>query len=237
VGSLVHTLIEEYERGDLPARTLETLVEEAERRWQPEQFPSFAVSEAFRKLVTQSMLPNWFGEYAGTPAVASEKLFEFQFEGATIRGYIDRIGPVLSGGNRITDFKTGKGDYAGPPQENLQLGIYYLAVSECDDLAPYRPLRGVELAFLRGKRNDHSRVHKIPWQPNSDSAPKYHEAMRERLTGLIGRIRTLYEKEIYRPSTAADCHWCEFKMLCPLWPQGAPVFAEPRAAREEVRAP
>jgi superfamily I DNA/RNA helicase/RecB family exonuclease len=226
VGSLVHKLIEDCEKGRLP-RSLDALVSAAEARWKTGEFPSYAVSEAFRRLVTKVMLPNWLDQYGATEAVPSERKFEFEFEGATITGFIDRIGPITSGGNRITDYKTGKVENAGKAEENLQLGIYYIAVSECEDLKPYRPVRGVELAFLRGKRTDGGRAARLQWQWSSASEPGYREQMRERLTGLIGRLRTLYETEVYRPSSAADCRWCEFKGLCPLWPQGAPVFPEP----------
>ncbi len=30
--------------------------------------------------------------------------------------------------------------------------------------------------------------------------------------------------EAYRPNPAADCHWCDFKSLCPLYPQGRALF-------------
>ena len=63
---------------------------------------------------------------------------------------IDRIGAILSGGTRITDFKTGNPDNAPKAEESLQLGIYYLAVQRSDDLAEFRPVRAVELAFVKG---------------------------------------------------------------------------------------
>jgi ATP-dependent exoDNAse (exonuclease V) beta subunit len=228
VGHLVHRLIEDYENGAIP-HSLEAMVAAAEERWRQQEFPSFAVSEAFRRLVAETMLPNWFAEYEARGSLAREVRFEFEFEGATITGYIDRIGEITAGGNRITDYKTGKAENAsGKAEDNLQLGIYYLAVSQTEELAPFRPVRAVELAFLRGKWNDPDRVQKLQWMPNSGSEPEYRERMRERLTGLVGRVRTLYETEVYRPSTQAECHFCEFKTLCPLWPEGAPVFPEER---------
>ena len=232
VGSLVHTLIEDYEKGKFPERGLKAVVREADRRWRQEEFPSFAISEAFRRLVTETMLPNWFAEYERVPALASEIKFEFEFDGATVTGYIDRIGPITAGGNRITDYKTGKPERAGQPDENLQLGIYFLAVEECEDLEPYRPVRAVELAFLRGKEREPNRVAKVPWMPNSQSAPEYRAKMRERLSGLIARVRGLYQDEVYRANTSAECHFCDFKSLCPLWPQGAPLFPESPGRRQ-----
>jgi superfamily I DNA/RNA helicase/RecB family exonuclease len=225
VGHLVHTLIDEYEAGTIP-QTLAAMIAAAEIRWRQEEFPSFAVSEAFRRLVTRTMLPNWFEEYAGKPSLEHEKRFEFETAGAVVTGFIDRIGGITAGGFRITDYKTGKVENAGNPAENLQLGIYALAVDEVEELAAFRPVRGVELAFLRGKRAEGDRVERVQFMPNSGNASKYREEMRARLGGLIGRVRELYEEETFRPNTQADCHWCDFKTLCPLWPQGAPLFPE-----------
>jgi hypothetical protein len=49
--------------------------------------------------------------------------------------------------------------------------------------------------------------------------------MAERLAGLIGRIGELQTAEVYRPSTQAQCRFCDFKPLCPLWPEGREVLA------------
>jgi superfamily I DNA/RNA helicase/RecB family exonuclease len=233
VGSLVHDLIERFEKGELPARTLEAMQAAAEAEWRQQEFPSFAVSEAFRRLVRETILPNWFTEYADVPAVGTEERFEFDHDGATVSGYIDRIGPITSGGNRITDYKTGKAK-TGKPEENLQLGIYFLAVDETEELAKYRPVRAVELAYVRGTWRDSSKVEKVPWQPNTSNGVKYRAAIRERLSGLIARLRGLVETESYRPSTAAECHFCDFKSMCPLWPQGAPLFGELTRPAEPV---
>ena len=102
VGSLVHDLIDRCEKGELP-RDLDVLIAAAKERWRQSEFPSFAVSEAFRRLVTRVMLPNWFHEYARTEALSAEGKFEFELDGATITGYIDRVAPITAGGNRITD--------------------------------------------------------------------------------------------------------------------------------------
>jgi hypothetical protein len=32
------------------------------------------------------------------------------------------------------------------------------------------------------------------------------------------------EEQVYRPNPSADCHWCDFKTLCPLFPEGQDVF-------------
>jgi superfamily I DNA/RNA helicase/RecB family exonuclease len=223
VGKIVHELIERCERGEI-ARTLEALVAALNARWDPKAFPSLAVSEAFRLLAIEKMLPNWVEHFGGSPAIASEVEFSFEFEGATIVGVIDRIGRLENGGTRITDFKTGKADKAPKAEESLQLGVYYLAVTQDEELAEYRPVRAVDLAYLRG----HWRTGEIvdpSWPISETGGEAYQQAVREHLVELIDHIRKLEATEVYRPNPYANCYFCDFKSLCPLYPEGQPLFA------------
>jgi hypothetical protein len=95
-----------------------------------------------------------------------------------------------------------------------------------EELAPFRPIRGVELAFLRGRKADPRKVERVQFMPTSSNGEKYRDDMSERLGGLIGRVHELYDSETFHPNTQADCHWCDFKSLCPLWPEGASLFPE-----------
>jgi RecB family exonuclease len=232
VGHLVHRLIEDCENGVIP-RSQEALVAEAQTRWRQEAFPSFAVSEAFRRLVTTAMLPAWFREFGAAPALARELRFRFEFDGATVTGVIDRVGPCRGGGTQITDYKTGKSRNAGKAADNLQLGIYYLAVNRAEELAGYRPVRAVELAFVRDLDRDGG-IARSPLAFVGDGEEAFEQATAERLSGLIGRLRELQVTENYRPSTKANCRFCDFKPLCPLWPEGKELFPAPAV---EVAAP
>ena len=139
-------------------------------------------------------------------------------------GVIDRIGPMPGGGTRITDFKTGNPDNAPNTEESLQLGIYYLAVQESEELAAYRPVRQVELAYIKGHwKGDHPLV-RPSWAISEDDEEAYQRSVREALTELIALKRELNETEVYRPNPTANCFWCDFKPLCPLYPEGQPVF-------------
>jgi ATP-dependent exoDNAse (exonuclease V) beta subunit len=220
VGHLVHTLIEEFDQKPRP-RSLQDMVAQAEERWRPAEFPSFAVSEAFRRLVTGTILPAWFADYGQSDSLAREARFEFEFEGATVSGFIDRIGKA-GNGSQITDFKTGKARSAAQAQENLQLGIYYLAVALAPELAPYRPVKAVELAFLRD--DEGGTVARKSLGLTFKDEPVFRAAMTDRLRGLIEQVRTLLETERYRPNPKANCHFCEFKALCPLFPEGGELF-------------
>ena len=221
VGKLVHQLIEECEKGKIE-RNLDALVAELDRRWDESRFPSKAVSAAFRRLAVERMLPNWIDNYGEFPADATEVEFTFEFEGAVLKGKIDRIGPHAQG-FRITDFKTGKPEKAPKAAESLQLGIYYLGVMLSPELERYRPVRAVDLSFLRGDwRSGQIPPHAWPVSPAGED--EYQTRMRERLSALIARIRELDESGNYRPNPAAECFFCDFKSLCSLYPEGQPVF-------------
>jgi superfamily I DNA/RNA helicase/RecB family exonuclease len=233
VGKTVHSILEQAEKGEIPKEP-RALVEALDRRWRDQEFPSTAVSRAFYKLAHDHMLRNWFENYAGRPAAAIECFFEFEFEGATVIGYIDRIGPAVQDGYVITDFKTGKSDSAGPPRDSLQLGIYYLAVQESPDLAEFQPVKTVELAFLRGNWRS-ADIDYRKWMVTERDEEAYQTEMRERLAALIARKRELNELGVYRPNPYANCRFCDFQSLCPLYPEGQPVFPV-ESVREGVPA-
>src|SRR5262245_20334156 len=222
VGRLVHRIIEDCENLKVD-RTPEAFEDVIDERWEPVRFPSYAVSEAERANAKQVLVPNWFSRFDDPPATATEQTFEFAFEGARIRGKIDRIGPGPGGGTRITDYKTGRSDNAPKPADSLQLGLYYLAVDECEELAVHRPVEAVELAFLGGKRSDPALdVKEWPVLPDEEEA--YKARMRERVSALISRIRELDRDRRYVANTKANCFFCRFQPLCTRYPQGGPVF-------------
>jgi superfamily I DNA/RNA helicase len=225
VGSLVHRILEDCEKGEVP-RTLESLTAEVDRRWRPQEFPAKAVSEAWRALAKGRMLPNWFDRYGAYPASATERGFEFDYDGATIVGYIDRIGPDPAGfpGTRITDYKTGSADRAPKANESLQLGIYYLAVLESEEMEEFQPVSGVELSYLKGDWRNGELVTREWTVGTADREEAYQNVMREKLSGLVGELKRLNDTGSYRPNYQANCFFCEFQSLCPLFPEGRPLF-------------
>jgi hypothetical protein len=235
VGRLVHGLIERIEAGQVE-RTAEAFALAIERAWEPERFPSRAISDAERANATRVLVANWFERYGARPADpgGTERYFTFPFEGAVVSGKIDRIGPDEIGARRITDFKTGKADSAGPAEDSLQLGIYYLAVDECEELEAFRPVHAVELAFLAGTKRDSSTAKVLEWAVDEDEEAEYATRMRERVGALVRRVSDLDERSAYTASTAANCFFCRFQTMCSRYAQGAPVFAPAPRARQEV---
>jgi len=237
VGSLVHRIIEDTEKGEVE-RTPEALAAEVDRRWRAQEFPATAVSEAWRTLAKDRMLPNWFERYGAHPAAATERGFEFDYDDATIVGYIDRIGPDPAGfpGVRITDYKTGSPDRAPKANQSLQLGIYYLAVLESEELREFQPVSGVELSYLKGDWRDGALVTREWTVGTADREEAYQNEMRDKLSGLVGELKRLNDTGVYRPDHQADCFFCEFQSLCPLFPEGRPLFDVEPSPRRGVSA-
>ncbi|MEP7059721.1 MAG: ATP-dependent DNA helicase [Actinomycetota bacterium] len=221
VGKTVHKLIEEVEKGELE-KSPTAMTAALDARWRHQEFPSRAVSEAFRYLAKTKMLRNWFDNYAATPATAIEQYFEFAFDEVTVIGYIDRIGSAVDG-TAITDFKSGNADRAPKAEDSLQLGIYYLAVQEAEDLQRYQPVKMVELTYLKGNWRD-GRIEHRKWVVTPGEEEAYATRVRERLSELIARTKELNQHDVYMPNPYADCHFCEYKTLCPLFPEGRHLF-------------
>jgi len=92
------------------------------------------------------------------------------------------------------------------------------------ELQAYRPVKAVELAFLRDRDWRSGEIARTVLALTSKEEPEYRAAMTSRLHDLIARIRDLLESERYRPNPQANCRFCEFKPLCPLFPEGGELF-------------
>jgi RecB family exonuclease len=137
---------------------------------------------------------------------------------------------------RITDYKTGSPDRAPKANESLQLGIYYLAVLEADELKEFQPISGVELSYLKGDWKRGELVTREWTVGSGDREESYQNLMRERLSRLVAELKRLNDAETYRPDYRADCFFCEFQSLCPLFPEGRPLFDIPPVVPAEVTA-
>jgi PD-(D/E)XK nuclease superfamily len=109
-------------------------------------------------------------------------------------------------------------------------------VQEAESLADFKPVRQVELAFLRGNwKTPNIDFRKMPISERDEE--RYQRVMRERLAELIQRKHELNRIEVYRPNPYANCRFCDFKTLCPLFPEGQPVFPSVIPVGSLKRAP
>lgn len=209
LGSVIHDIIDRVQRGEI-ARDEETIHAALADAWRPELFPNRAI-EHRRRLDAQEMLRRWMkGEQAQVEH--SEVGFEYPLGDAVIRGKIDAIFGMSNGNLRLVDYKTSR--WAPPKEEvegNLQLAAYYLAMRRDENLKALRKKTGyLQLSFLGSLYGEGFAVRGFPPREG------YEEWAEQTITDLVAKIRA----ESFAPNPSADCMWCEFKPICPLWPQG-----------------
>jgi ATP-dependent exoDNAse (exonuclease V) beta subunit len=212
IGSMVHEIFEIASKDEI-ARTKEAMIAALDERWDPSMFPNVAIEHRMRK-DCERMIARWIEADGNVDPLAVEVEFAFDVEGATIRGYIDRI--VRCGGKstRVIDYKTGRTTKTDAEcVDDLQLATYYLALTRDPKLAELGDPMRMELAFIA---SDYWKS-----RPGVDPRriPNYAENAVERIEALVAGIRA----EDFSPREEADCKWCSFKPLCPLWPEGQEV--------------
>jgi superfamily I DNA/RNA helicase len=209
LGSIIHEIIDKAQRGEIP-REEEPVLRLLDQMWKPEQFPSRAI-EHRRRIDAETMLKHWLvGEQA--EVAQSEVGFEYPLGDAIIRGKIDAIFPMSRPGRvRLADYKTGR--YAPSVDEakkSLQLGAYYLALLRDPELVKLGRAGWLEFSYLGDFYGDKFKKPGFaPWEG-------YEEWAEGTIRGLVAEIRA----ERFAPNPSADCQWCSFKTICPLWPEG-----------------
>jgi RecB family exonuclease len=216
VGTLIHGIIDRVQQGELP-REEGAVLGALDQGWRTDQFPNRAL-ERQRYQDSRRMLQRWLqdGDLKQLEVVGSEQFFQFPVDGAMIRGRIDAVLKQANGRLRVLDYKTGRNPV---PQktigENLQLAAYFLALRRVPELRELGDPEIVELAFLGAEAYGTFviRAHR----PREG----YEEWAEGRLLELLAEVRA----ERFAPSPEADCQWCSFKTLCPVWREGGEVEA------------
>ncbi|MCA1840707.1 MAG: ATP-dependent helicase [Actinomycetota bacterium] len=210
-GTWIHALFQAVHEGKI--NDIRTFRAEYARLFDPTVFPNRAIAEQFRKDGEKMLKTFWEHEFT-QDNVLTEKWFEVPYEGAIIRGRIDRI-DITRAGLRLTDYKTAKWAPSVPEvKRSLQLAIYYLAARNDPELKELGPPIEARLVFPGSFYPDGN--HKTPKQ-----IPEQADEVLEGLPDLLRRVMA----EDFKPSADADCRYCKMKPLCPLWPQGREVIA------------
>lgn len=215
VGTWVHDIVDRCARGEIAA-TADALHVALDELWDPTVFESVAI-EHRRKLDSREMLRRWLAKDGSLDTLASEVAFEFPIDGAVMRGRIDRV--VRLGGTmvRLIDYKTGRNAKRNEEaEEDLQLASYYLALTQVPELAKLGKPKYLELAYLGAFSRDGG-FRRAGVDPTKD--PEFGQKAQARLESFVEGIRA----ERFAPSAGADCTWCRFKTLCPVWPEGDEV--------------
>lgn len=212
IGSMVHEIFELAGKREI-APQREPMIAALDERWDPSMFPNIAIEHQTRR-DCEKMIDRWIEADGNVEPLAVEVEFKFPVEGATIRGYIDRV--VRCGGKstRVIDYKTGRSTKTEADcAEDLQLATYYLALTRDPELAELGEPMRMELAFIASDW----------WKSRPGVDPRrienYADDAVARIESLVAGIRA----EEFAPRDEADCQWCSFKPLCPMWPEGQEV--------------
>ena len=205
-GSWIHKVFEEAETGKITNRA--AMFARFEELFDETVFPNKAVARQFHR-DGEVMLDRYVRLLRPGRAAMVEKSFKVDFHGHKVTGRIDRIDKI--GRNLVvSDYKTSTQPIGwDEARESLQLAIYYLAATNDPEIAELGEPSSMQLIYPKpplARGEVQKRCQK----------PEEAEAALERLPDLIDGVL----REDFRPNPEADCTWCRFKPLCPLWSEG-----------------
>jgi superfamily I DNA/RNA helicase len=204
-GTWMHKIFEEIEnhllinRGAVAARFDELFDESV--------FPNRVVSRQFRR-DGETMLDRYISYLRPGSSILAEHRFDVRHGGHQITGRIDRVDKI-GNGLVVSDYKTSRSPvYWDDAKESLQLAIYYLAAKSDSAIAEHGEPISMQLVYPAKMTSD--------GVAKRCQTPEQAETALRRLPQLIDGVL----REDFRPNPEADCMWCKFKPLCPLWPEG-----------------
>lgn len=155
-GETLHTCAEYFFKAKLPSYpTLDELLCFYEESWVSEGWES-AEEEARQKDYGEKVLRDFWGIHSCEFKIplATERIFMVDIQGVKLRGYIDRIDKLETGGLAIIDYKSNQELFTKDYVENsLQLTLYQLACEQMWDM----PIETLILYHLRSNTSVSSR--------------------------------------------------------------------------------
>jgi superfamily I DNA/RNA helicase/RecB family exonuclease len=214
-GKLMHTIFELAAKGEIAGEPA-ALKSAYRERFDPAWFPSRAIAHQYWR-DGMAMLELWHHGEAeqARQALRFEVAFEMEVAGHLVRGRIDRVDPAEEG-VILLDYKTGRTPATEEQaRRSLQLAIYYLAALRDPELAALGPPVETQLVYPAQARM--GRFARVSQRPEED----HPELVERRLVPLLEGAAA----EAFDPSPHADCRFCAFKIICPMWPQGEDFLA------------
>ena len=147
-GATLHLCAEYFFRVKVPPPpSLDELLDFYEKSWLSEGYESAEEEAKYRAYGREILTKFWQVHRAGfNMPLAVERMFHIDIEGVKLRGVIDRVDKLESGGLAIVDYKTNQGLFTREDLEkDLQLTLYQLAVQEIW----YLPVERLTLYHLR----------------------------------------------------------------------------------------
>ena len=206
-GSWIHKVFEELETGAIPVEP-QAAWARYEQLFDWDVFPNRAIARQFHR--DGQIMISRYGKYLNPgQAERAETDFRVELDGHRITGRIDRIDK--KGSNVIvSDYKTSRNPVQWEEaKESLQLAIYYLAATTDPELKQLGEPASMQLIYPGASlsKGDVARRCQTP-----DEAKKAIERLPALMKGVLA--------EDFRPNPEANCQWCKFKPLCPLWSEG-----------------
>ncbi len=214
-GSTLHTCAEYFFKVRVPPPpSLEKLLQFYEKSWLSEGYES-AEEEANYKASGREILSR-FREIHSPDfrmPVAVEKMFYIDIDGVKLRGFIDRVDKLNSGGLSIVDYKSNKELFTTDDLEkSLQLTLYQLAVEQMW----YLPVEKLTLYHLRSN---------TPVSCKSRDKTRLDEARH-----LVLEVADGITKKRF-PAVENQYCPCDFTEHCPYYKQKyVEIVAEPKEA-------
>jgi putative RecB family exonuclease len=126
---------------------------------------------------------------------------ELNIDGLQLRGIIDRLDVLPSGGFAVVDYKTGRAPR--PEQSRSKLSGVHLYALLCEEILGQRP-EAVRLLYLK------DRV-----VISAEASDMSLRGVRQRAGAVWKAIVRACERSDFRPNPSVLCGWCSFRQHCP----------------------
>ncbi len=216
-GTTMHNCVERFFKVSTPPPpTMEELLQYYEQNWLSAGYES-AEEEAGYRDYGRDILTRFWEIHSPDfcMPVALERNFYIDIDGIKLRGIIDRVDKLESGGLSIVDYKTNKELFtAAYLEEDLQLTIYQLAAEQTWQL----PVERLTLYHLRSN--------------TACSCSPRDEARLEQARRLVVEVADNIVQEKF-PAVENQYCPCDFPEHCPYY-RHQYIIATPQPARQEL---
>ncbi len=216
-GSTMHLCAEYFFKVKVPPPiSLGKLLQFYEHKWIPIGYESLEEEIKYRDYGKEILSKFWeihSGDFH--LPVAVEKMFYIDIDGVKLRGFIDRVDKLESGGIAIIDYKTNQELFTAEYLQNdLQLTLYQLAAEQLWEL----PVEKLTLYHLRSN---------TPCSCPPRGEPQLQQARR-----LVLEVAENIAQEIFPATENAYCP-CDFPEHCPYY-RHQHMVVEAAPARQEM---
>jgi putative RecB family exonuclease len=214
----MHNCVEYFFRVSTPPPpSLEELLQYYEQNWISRAYES-PEEEARYKEYGRDILTRFWEIHNGDfrMPIALERGFSLDVDGIKVRGFIDRVDKLESGGLAIIDYKTNKDLFTAEYVENdLQLSIYQMAAEQTWQL----PVESLTLYHLRSN--------------TPCTCPPRDVSTKEQVRRLVNEVAENIAQEKFPAIENPFCP-CDFPEHCPYYKHQYMLASAPEPAQQNV---